>query len=76
MTKLEIILFITAAISVVTTMVLSKENTKLKDQAKNYKCNLGKMICGEKCCYYCEDRAICRAACNGNPLLCGNSREE
>lgn len=30
MTKLEIILFITAVVSVVTTMVLYKENTKNK----------------------------------------------
>lgn len=43
---------------------------------KNYKCNLGKVMCGEECCYNCEDRAICRASCNGNPLMCGNSREE
>ncbi|HBJ2609702.1 hypothetical protein FDA77_19080 [Clostridium botulinum] len=76
MTKLEIILFITAAISVVTTMVLSKQNNKLMKHTKNYKCNLGKVMCGEECCYNCEDRAICRASCNGNPLMCGNSREE
>ncbi|NFK78983.1 hypothetical protein FDA95_10270 [Clostridium botulinum] len=76
MTKLEIILFITAVISLITTMVLNKENNKLKDKDKKHKCNLGKMICDEKCCYNCEDRAICRASCNGNPLMCGNSREE
>ncbi|MDU1421981.1 hypothetical protein ACQX0N_09705 [Clostridium tepidum] len=76
MTKLEIILFITAVVSIVTTMVLSKQNNKLMKHAKNYKCNLGKVMCGEECCYNCEDRSICRAACNGNPLVCGNSRED
>lgn len=76
MTKLEIILFITAVVSIVTTMVLSKQNNKLMKHAKNYKCNLGKVMCGEECCYNCEDRSICRTACNGNPLVCGNSRED
>ncbi|EPY2281788.1 hypothetical protein [Clostridium sporogenes] len=76
MTKLEIILFITAVISVVTTMVLSKQNNKLKNKYKKHRCNLEKIICDGKCCYYCEDETICSAACNGNPLVCGNSREE
>ncbi|WP_409068867.1 hypothetical protein ACFLKC_14125 [Clostridium caseinilyticum] len=76
MTKLEIILFITAVVSVVTTMVLYKENNKLMKHTKNYKCKLNKVMCGNECCYNCEDRYICRAACNGDPLVCRNTREE
>ena len=76
MSKLDIILGITAAISLAVTFKIYAENQKMRKESKKHKCVVGTTFCNDMCCYYCEGNHKCKTYCKGDPLTCGNAREE
>lgn len=79
MNKVEIILLITAMVSLITAMVIHKENEVLKNanKIKVHTCKYNdNPKCYEKACGYCSSKKECNICCGGNCNKCPSHNVE
>jgi|GEM_PF-6030573 len=73
MNKVEIILFMTATVSLIATMVIHKENESLKNanKIKVHTCKYNENPhCYERACGYCSSKKECDICCGGKCNKC------
>ena len=72
MNKLDIILFVTAWVSIIMVLVMcKKENDGKKNKPQKYYCIYNDMTkCYEKCCNDCEVKSECDYCCGGECERC------